>query len=178
VAAMLPSAGLGADFTYPKEMVPNTFPWDFIKLYSSRVSNAKGGTTVGTTKDDNMIGVKPFPGKPVVYPAMEQDLDKVSPFKLSISHGDAIFDPIFAQDVDGFTGQLDSLYIYQAVKVNRTYNNKLNALRWHPLDPGDRQGRTQWFGFQIYYFKKDQVQEMFNRSIDWFREDDAPGVTP
>jgi hypothetical protein len=127
-----------------------------------------------------LIAVLPFPGKDEIYPAMEQDPLKISPFKGSISHGDAVFDPIFTQDVEGYpeTAVLDSLYIYQATRTNRTFHNKLNALRWYDPDPAARQGKTQWFGFQIYYMQKDQVQETFNRSIDWFRGVDSPGVNP
>jgi hypothetical protein len=171
---MLPSVGLGADFIYPKEILPGTFPFEFLTMASERVANAKGGNSSGTSIDDNLIGVKPFPGKSEVYPAMDQDPNKINPFKGSISHGDAIFGPIFAQDIMGFTGVLDSLYIYQAVKVNRTFNNKLNAMRWHDPDPARTQGRVQWFGFPLYYMKKDQAQETFNRSIDWFREETGP----
>ncbi len=166
IAAMLPSSGFGADFTYPKEMVPGTFAWDFLKLYSTRIDNAKGLST-----DDNLIGVEPFPGRPAIYPAMEQDPLKINPFAKSIAFGDAIFDPIFGQDVAAFTGQIDSLYVYKAVRTNRTYNNKLNAVRWHDPDPARLQGRVQWFGFPLYYMKKEQAQETFNRSIDWFREE-------
>jgi hypothetical protein len=42
-------------------------------------------------------------------------------------------------------------------------------MRWHDPDPARTQGRVQWFGFPLYYMKKDQAQETFNRSIDWFR---------
>jgi hypothetical protein len=174
VASMLPAPGATALFDYPLEVDPGTFPHDFLKMATNRVHNAKGGTTPGTRKDDNMIGVLPFPGRPEIYPALEQDPDKISPFKGSISHGDAIFDPIFASDIAGFTGELDSLYVYQAVRVNRTFHNKLNALRWHDPDPARDQGRVQWFGFPLYYMKEEQAQETFNRSIDWFREETGP----
>ncbi len=174
VVAMTPGSATAANFTYPKEMEPGTFAWDFLKLYTGRINNAKGGTTPGSSTDDNMIGVDPFPGRPEIYPAMEQDPAKINPFAGSIPFGDAIFDPIFGQDVATFTGQLDSLYVYKAVKINRTYNNKLNALRWHDPDPDREQGRVQWFGFPLYYMKKEQAQETFNRSIDWFREEPTP----
>ncbi len=169
IAAMLPAPGLGADFVYPKEMEPGTFVWDFLKLYSGNIDNAKGFPV-----DDNMIAVEPFPGRPAVYPAMEQDPLKVNQVIMSIRDCDAIFDPILARDLDGFTGQLDSLYVYKAVKANSSFNNKLNALRWHDPDPGRNQGRVQWFGFPLYYMKKDQAQETFNRSLDWFREESGP----
>jgi hypothetical protein len=162
---------LGADFTYPREILPGTFPYEFLKMASERVNNAKGGNTKDTRIEDNLIGVKPFPRQPEIYPEMEQDPLKISPFKGSISHGDAIFGAIYAQDIDGFSGVLDSLYVYQAVLPSRTFNNKLNALRWHDPDPARRHGRTQWFGFPLYYMQKDQAQETFNRSLDWFREE-------
>ncbi len=173
VAAMLPSAAAGADFVYPKEMAPNTFAWDFIKLFSGRIDNAKGENSA-----DNLVGVKPFPGKTEIYPALDQDPMKINPFAGSIPFCDAVFDPMYAQEVTGFKGKLDSLYVYQTAKSNRTYHNKLNAVRWHDPDPLPIHGRTQWFGFPIYYMKKDQIQETFNRSIDWFREENGSGVTP
>ncbi len=171
VTAMLASPnGINADFVYPKDVTtqPKSFAYRFMKLASGQIRNAKG-----VPLDDNMIAVKPFPGRTAIYPQMEQDPTKISVFKGSISHGDVIVDPIYVQDA-GFSGVLDSLYVYQAKKVGSSYNNKLNAIRWHDPDPAREHGRTQWFGFQMYYMKKDQAQETFNRAIDWFREEARP----
>jgi hypothetical protein len=171
VPAMLASSnGVNADFVYPKNVASqlNSFAFRFMKLASEQIRNAKG-----VPPDDNMIGVKPFPGRTAIYPQMDQDPAKISPYKGSISHGDVVVDPIYAQD-RGFAGVIDSLYVYQARRTGSTYNNKLNAIRWHDPDPAREHGRTQWFGFQMYYMKKDQAQETFNRAVDWFREEVRP----
>ena len=52
------------------------------------------------------------------------------------------------------------------------FHDKLTALRWHDPDPARDQGRVQWFGFPLYFFEDSQAQETFNRSIDWFREEE------
>ncbi len=178
VAAMMPGTSAAASFDYPKEVVPGMFPYDFLKLASDRVENAKGGMSTGTRVEDNLIGVLPLPGRPEIYPAMEQDPLKINPYARSIPFGDAIFGAIYTQDIARFSGKLDSLYIYQAVKPNRPYNNKVNALRWHDTDPARRHGRTQWFGFPFYYMKQEQAQETFNRSLDWFREEMDEAAQP
>jgi hypothetical protein len=163
-------ADINADFVYPKDMTafPNSFAYHFLKLASSRIMNAKG-VPVG----DNLVGVKPFPGRSEIYPQMDQDLLKVNSFKASVSHCDAIFDPIYLHDA-GLAGVLDSLYVYQAKNGTSSYQNKLNAVRWHDPDPAREHGRTQWFGFPLYYMKKDQAQVTFNRAVDWFRQEVRP----
>ncbi len=150
----------------------NSFAYQFMKLASGQIRNAKG-----VPPDDNMMGVMPFPGRPEIYPQMDQDPNKISPYKGSISHGDVIVEPIYVQDA-GFTGVIDSLYVYQAKRPASTYNNKLNAIRWYDPDPARPHGRTQWFGFQMYFMKKDQAQSTFNRAIDWFREEQPPNANP
>jgi len=47
-------------------------------------------------------------------------------------------------------------------------------VRWHDPDPDISQGRVQWFGFPMYFMKGDKPQEVFNKAIDWFREEEAP----
>ena len=54
------------------------------------------------------------------------------------------------------------------------YQGLLTGLRWHDPDPAQAQRRIQWFGFPLYYFRDDQAQETFNRSLDWFRESETP----
>ncbi len=164
VPPVWPLPGESANFTYPLEMKPGSFGWDMLKLFSGEIGNARG-----IYPDDNLVGVNPFPGQPEFYPALEQDPLKVNPFKGAISDADAVFDPIPARAVPGFTGVIDSLYAYQAVATNRPYHNKLTGLRWHDTAWPPRQGAIQWFGFPLYYMKKAQAQETFNRSIDWFR---------
>jgi hypothetical protein len=163
-------SSLNADFVYPKDMTafPNSFAYHFLKLASTRIMNAKG-VPVG----DNLVGVKPFPGRSEIYPQMDQDLGKVSSYRASVSHCDAIFDPI-DMAAAGLAGVLDSLYVYQAKNATSPYQNKLNAVRWYDPDPAREHGRTQWFGFPLYYMKKDQAQVTFNRAIDWFREETRP----
>ncbi len=167
VAASMPSAtGTNADFVYPKSPVRGMFPYDFLRLYSGKIDNDKG-----TRKNNNLIGVIPFPGKPEIYPAMDADAVKVSLYKSGVSHGDVVFDPIYGQDETGFSGKIDSVYAYISYMPDSPYNKKLNAIRWHDPDPARGQGRTQWFGFPLYFMKKEQAQIVFNRSIDWFREE-------
>jgi hypothetical protein len=171
VPAMLYSpAMLNADLVYPKDVTaqPNSFAYHFMKLASGRISNDKGANV-----NNNLVGVKPFPGRAEIYPQMDQDPSKVNPFKDSVSHCDAIFDPIYLQDA-GLAGVLDSLYVYQAKSATSSYQNKLNAVRWHDPDPAREHGRTQWFGFPLYYMKKDQAQETVNRAVDWFRQEVRP----
>ena len=166
----MPSANAtNADLVYPKSPERGMFPFDFLKLYSSRIENDKG-----LRKNNNLIGVAPFPGKPEIYPAMGVDPVKIGPFKSGVSHGDAVFDPIYGQDQTDFTGRIDSVYVYEAYYTGSLYNRKLNAIRWHDPDPARRQGRTQWFGFPFYFMNKEQAQETFNRTIDWFREEGPP----
>ncbi len=175
VPPMMPAGGNGkADLTYPKNVndEPNSFAFQFMKLASDRIMNGRG-----TVPNDNMIGVKPFPGEPVIYPQMDMDPLKISPYKGSISHQEAVFEAIYTYDA-GYTGVIDSLFAYQAKKSSSTYNNKLNAVRWHDPDLARPHGRTQWFGFQLYFMKKDQAQETFNRAIDWFREEQPPTANP
>jgi hypothetical protein len=170
VAASMPSAtGTNADLVYPKSPTRGMFPFDFLKLYSDKIDNDKG-----TRKNNNLIGVNPFPGKPEIYPPMQADVVKVGTFKSGISHGDAVMDPIFSQDQGDFTGKIDSLYVYLSYVPGTVYNRKLNAIRWHDPDPARAQGRTQWFGFPLYFMKKEQAQIVFDRSIDWFREESIP----
>ena len=167
VAASMPSAtGTNADLVYPKSAERGMFPFDFLKLYSTKIDNDKG-----TRKNNNLIGVSAFPGKPEIYPPMDADGVKVGIYKSGISHGDAVFDPIYGQDQDDFSGKIDSLYVYLSYVPNTPYNRKLNAIRWHDPDPARGQGRIQWFGFPLYFMKKEQAQIVFNRSIDWFREE-------
>lgn len=167
VAASMPSvSGTNADLVYPKIPLRGMFPYDFLRLYTGKIDNDKG-----TRKNNNLTGVIPFPGKPEIYPAMDADAAKVGLYKSGVSHADAIFEPIYSQDEPSFTGKIDSLYVYISYVPGTPYNKKLDAIRWHDPDPARVQGRTQWFGFPLYFMKKEQAQVVFNRSIDWFREE-------
>ena len=176
--------GGGPDLQYPKSadkgnaLEPGMFAWDFLRLYSDKIDNGKTLTMTASGKtDNNLIAVEPWPDSTVMYPTMEADPGKLTAYDKGIYFCDVVIDPIFAQDQEGFTGQLDSLYVYRTVGARylgqrgRAFDKKLNAIRWHDPDPDARQGPTQWFGFPMYYWKKEQAQETFNRSIEWFRKD-------
>ncbi len=120
--------------------------------------------------------VVPPGGGESTYPEMRVDLDKlnrVSQQDGGITGVEALFDPIFPSSLPGFTGEIESLYTYGAVGETSPFQNRLCATRWHDPDPQRPQGRVQWFGFQMYYMFDDQAQEVFNRTIDWFREETA-----
>jgi hypothetical protein len=174
--------------SYPLTPTAGDFAYDYMKLASNRIENALAGQRQGqdkTSPTDNMIGAAPFwspddenenPHHPS-FPPAEQDSTRWNPFRKAMAFGDAVFDPIYAQDIPGFpaTGHIDSLYIYKAVKSNSKYNNRLNAIRFSDDNPDRSQGRTQWFGFDLFWIKKDQAQEIFNRTIDWFNEETLSG---
>jgi hypothetical protein len=160
----------GADFYYPKAPAPGSFAHDFLKLRSSRFMNDKGSTPANW-----MTAAVPFPGKQSGYPLLAMDQAKVGPYKVGILAVDAAFDPIYCQDNDACDGIIDSLYVYKASSTKSLYNDKLIATRWHDPNPYREHGRIQWFGFPLYYMKKEQAQDVFNRSIDWFREEQRLG---
>ncbi len=189
VAAMLPVGSGIPDFNYPHTVDPGTFPWDFLKLYTTKIDNDKG-----SSKNNSLLAVRPFPfpasdtlryNMPPVYPRMDMDSTKVSPFQGAVAFCDAIFDPIYTSGhlTDGYPPRsvLDSLYVSVTVGAvigrSSSYEKRLDGLRWHNPDPARIQGRVQWFGFPMYFWKKGQAQEVFNRSIDWFREEQPPTVT-
>ena len=182
VAATTPDpTGERGDLTYPKEeLAPGDFAYDFLKLHSTKINNDKG---LGQQGKNNLIKVTPFPGRPTVYEQMDVDVSKLNPFAAlrGVTHCDAVFDPLFAHSESNFRGTIDSLYAYGATGPgldpprSSSYQNRLTALRWHDPDPGRGHGRVQWFGFPMYYFFNNQAQDTFNRSIDWFREEEPPG---
>ncbi len=181
--------GTSANNLYPLAPEPGDFAYDFMKLASNSIENAKSGNRTNptpTSANDNMIGVVPYPWPPSdtthvnPYPRADQDSIRWNPFRRAIGYADAVFDPIYSQNIDGFpaTGKIDSLYIYKAVRTNSSYNDRLTAIRYRDLNPDRAQGRTQWFGFDPYWLKTDQFQEVFNRTIDWFNEERSPGQVP
>lgn len=182
VSAMTVSAsGLG-DFTYPKELNDRHFGWRFFKLLTLEVSSMKGERT----DRNGLIRVEPFPGRPAYLPAMDIDTNKLPP-ALRQSYGvggiDVITEPIFQGLDANFEGTIDSLYIMRAVGPyrgvgNSVFDQKLVGHRWHDPDPDRTQGRIMWFGFPLYYFFDDQVQETFNRAVDWFREEQLGQPAP
>jgi hypothetical protein len=169
------------DFTYPKlGLGPGDFAWDFLKLRSTRIDNDRGSTGDGR---NNLSEAQPFPGRPGIYPLLQVDTGKQNPLARDrgIPGCDAIFDPLLVNSEPGFRGTVDSLYAYGAtgnvlLGTNSPYHQKLTGIRWHDPDPDREHGRIQWFGFPMYYMKDAQAQEIFNRSLDWFREEtaDAP----
>jgi hypothetical protein len=90
---------------------------------------------------------------------------------------DAVIEPIYAETEPDFRGNIDSLYVYGAAGnefqgQNSGYHHKLCGLRWSDPDPDREQGRIQWFGFPMYYAQKSQAEQVFKKSLDWFREED------
>jgi len=175
LAAMTPTATELADFTNPRELEPTHFAWQFFKIFSADVRNVG----FDRTDRDGMWGVATWHDNGIL-PPMELDEEKRRPFlrgKFGVGASDAIFDPIFDVADPRFRGVIDSLYSYRAFgsrlspPKNLTFNNKLCALRFHDPNPNWEQSRNVWFGFPLYYLREEQVQETFNRIIDWFREE-------
>ena len=178
VTAMLPPKGAGANLEYPKtEIVQGDFAYDFMKLRSNRIDREDGGTT-----KNFFVGVRPFPSQPSFYDSMSVDVTKLrQPFQFALTHVDAVFGPIFAENDPTFVGDIDSVYAYRAYGNEVTnqpssYHNKLVGLRWRDMNPDRLHGRIQWFGFPMYYIFEDQAQDTFNKSVDWFHEETV--VTP
>ena len=163
------------DFSYPKSVRKPSFAWDFLKLFTNRVDNDRG------TDSDNALWEALPMTEPAIYPRLEvsrdpRKLNRVQDATGGITRADAVFGPIHTDRVEGFTGVLDSLYAYGAAGPlrfgnNSTYHERLMATRWHDPDPHRAHGRVQWFGFPLYFFKDDQAQEVFDRSLEWFREE-------
>ncbi|NNF06643.1 MAG: hypothetical protein HKN21_07770, partial [Candidatus Eisenbacteria bacterium] len=185
VAAMLPTVTGQADFAYPKEgIMAGDFPYDFMRLYTSRVENDKN-----VDNDKNgIIGVRSLPNQPEFLPPMDIDREKRSPIIRGEGVGswDAIFDPIFQQDdsqfhihnteddiANGYRSQIDSLYVSVTNDRRSTFNNKLVGTRWSDTHPDRRHGRVMWFGFPVYYMLNEDFQEVFNTAFDWFKEESA-----
>jgi hypothetical protein len=175
VAAMVRSAnGVNADLEYPKvDLRPGDFAWDYLKLQSTRIDSDKGNRQQHT-----LVRVHPSPGHPEIYPFMEYAPDKLNIAQKGIPYCEAIFDPMFMESSPSFRGDVDSLYTYGAAAEilggSSIFQDRLCAIRWHDPDLAREQGRTQWFGFPMYYFQDDQAKETFRRSVDWFREEFRP----
>jgi len=181
VAGTTPDAnGLEADLTYPKNLKPGDWAWDFLKLHSTKIMNDKG-----SSDKNRMHSVWPFPGVAAVYDSMVVDPAKLSPGQQAFggfAFADAVIDPIFAEAEDGFRGDIDTLYAYgtsgsEVLNSSSSYQGKLCALRWHDPDPAREQGRIQWFGFSLYFMRNDQAARTFKKSVDWFREEIPPEPT-
>jgi hypothetical protein len=185
VGAMIADAtGLRGDMVYPKggiggkpALEEGDFAYDFMKLHSTKIDNDK---SLDTNGKHNLAVVKPWPDKPVIYEQMNFDAAKMNAVQArrGISHADAVFDPLFAHSEPGFRGLIDSLYAYGSTGLNlldpprsSSYENKLVGLRWHDPDPARQHGRIQWFGFPMYYLMDSDVQETFDRSLDWFQQE-------
>jgi hypothetical protein len=177
VRTMVPSPnGVYADPTYPKLLEPGGFAYDFMKLHTTKLDADEEARPQHT-----MVRAKPFPGQPEIYPFLEYDPLKLNPVLATdrgIASCEVVIDPIFAESEAGFRGDVDSLYVYGAAAElfggTSVYGGRLCAVRWHDPDPGRRHGRTQWFGFPLYYFRDDQAGETFRKSVDWFREEGPP----
>jgi len=173
-----------AHTTYPVGYVPGDFAWDMLKIRTEIVNNDSG-----TDWWNDLVRADAWnPGNPI-FPTLEPDPVKVGPAWTTrgITHVDAVFAPMLLNNTPSFAGHVDSLYAYVAAgpvrkpgdeKYVSIYPGKLIATRWHDPDPDRDQGRVMWFGFPLYYMKDSQVQETFNRAIDWFREEALPAGEP
>ncbi len=177
-AAMYPNSAIPL---YNTTLTPGQgdFAFDFLKIQGDvEVHNDRAASA-----NNNLVSVGLFSkivdGQKVpneIYPAMQADPAKLNPFAGGVPYCDAVWNQIYDNI---FVGELDSLYTFGAKKANSSWNsNRIAGLRWHDPNPSPLQGRTQWFGFPMYYFYKDQAQETFNRSIDWFREEQTPALAP
>ena len=171
VGATTPAPNLvSADLTYPKELGPGDWAWDFLKLRSSQITNDKGMTNA-----NRLHSVWPVPGFPALYDSMVVDVSKL-PFLSQqfggITHADAMYEP---RSDPGLRGSIDVLYAYgsagrEVQGRDSPYHGRVCALRWHDPDPAPEHGRIQWFGFAMYFFRNDQALDTFTKSLDWFRE--------
>jgi hypothetical protein len=179
-ATTLNANGVSSDLSYPKDLTLATgnFARNFLKLESTKIENDKGETPRHT-----FVRAIPMNETDPIYEAMNIDPGKLNPVQAQsrgASHVDAVFDPIFAEQQEGFRGDIDSLFAYGAwgdimQGIHSTYHDRLVAVRWHDPDPDRDHGRTQWFGFPMYFLLDNEAQETFNRSMDWFLEE-TPGT--
>ena len=164
-----------------------SFAYDTMHLYS-QVDNANLGDR------DRLVRSEPYPGKEEIWPTLTIDKFKLSRSGLKgMPYGDVIIEGLFAaidpnwvqetrDPVDGgilvHGDRLDSLYVYRAAGVveqglsNNKFDLGLNAIRYTNSKPtSDKQHRTIWFGFPIYFVEDDEAQQMIRNVIDWFREE-------
>jgi hypothetical protein len=168
--------GFSANLGYPineDRLASGTFAYDFLKLRGP-IGNPKGSSD----QKDFLIGVAPYPEGPAPYGAMDVDQTKLRyPFQVAVPYVDALPESYDPEAEPGFRGDVDVLYAYRAYGPERegkdsALHGRPVAIRWHDPDPAPQHGRIQWFGFPLYYMKDSQAQETFNRSLDWFREED------
>ena len=171
VGATTPAPNLvSADLTYPKELEPGDWAWDFLKLRLSQITNDKGATNA-----NRLHSVWPVPGSPAVYDSMVVDVSKLPLLSQNLggfSHADAMYEP---RSDAGLRGSIEMLYAYGAAGPEvqgkpSPYHGRVCAQRWHDPDPAREHGRIQWFGFAMYYMKNDQAFATFEKSLNWLRE--------
>lgn len=178
VGATIPAPNLvSADLTYPIELGPDDWAWQFLKIQSAEVRNDKG-----TSNQHRMHSVWPFPGVPAVYDSMVVDISKLPVLAQStggFAHADAIWEPMYAEAQPDFRGDIDTLYAYgsagrEVLGRDSQYHGRLTAIRWHDPDPEREHGRIQWFGFAMYFMYNTQAERTFKSSLDWLREEEVP----
>ena len=139
---------------------PGDFVWEFLKIRSE--------VDVAQTGRDRLLVAIPVPGSS--YPLLEAYVDP----RIQGEIGEAVTNPVFLPDPPGV---LENVYLYGAAGPRREepesspFEGRTVGLRWHDPDPQPAQGRVQWFGFPLHSFELEALQEVFNRSIDWFREE-------
>jgi hypothetical protein len=161
VRALSQCVGVCADL----ELVPAAE--SFLCRYFALCTNALRSPTKAT---DLMQEAVPCPG--IGFPPLFADSSK------GAIPDDVVLDPIL--EPPGFRGDIDSLYAHGAVgprlqpPVSSSLEGKPIAIRWHDPAPDRLQGRTQWFGFRLYFFDVNGARETFQKTLDWFREEEPP----
>jgi hypothetical protein len=181
-AATISLDGNKGDFVYPKDLStrPANFMYQYMKLHTENLDRSLASPNNASDLKDSFLAAIPAPGSP--YPRMDLDSGKLNPVAKiygGVLNCEAVFGAIFAESEPGFRGEVDTLYWYGASGNllnpdqvrNSRFNNRLCAVRWFDKSADRPHGRTQWFGFPLYYIKNDEAQETLNRSLDWFREE-------
>jgi len=174
---------VGYPFDFTREAIPGvkSFPYTFLGMFTTRVGNCiRDGSRINDEAVETLYFVEPI-GEQSNLPRMSLDPERTNlAFGGGLDWdyiGDSISEPAW------FTGTIDSLYRGHTVgdhlnDRHSSLDGRVAALRMH-YDPHDlsanAQGRTAWFGFPLFDYKTEDVQEMVNTMLDWFLEE-APYV--
>ena len=187
---IMPGGGNPADVLDDTKVFggPGSFAYNTMRLYS-KVEQ------VGLDKNNRMSRVEAPENRPVIWPMLDVDKTKVSRgANQGVPFCDVVREPLFTSvdpswtpEIVGEDGEtilapgerLDSLYIYRAVGVveegrsNNRFDKGIVALRYTDSRvTRDKQHRTIWFGFPIYFMKDDDALLTIRNVIDWFREEE------
>jgi hypothetical protein len=128
-----------------------------------------------TQAKDALVEAIPYPGMDL--PTLLADPLKGTPRSETVLH------PIIQEDIPDFVGDIDSVFAHGAAgprldpPAASSFDGKPVALRWHDPDPQPTHGRTEWFGFSMYFFDQAGARETFQKTLDWFREE-VPTPSP